>query len=173
MTFGGSALGNLPRDVGVGEVMLDHRPTAVAKSSLARWAIAVPVCMSLVAPLMSVAAQKTDHACDFSRFRRVLRMGLVDPQCVLVQVEPTYPLMAKHAHVSGDVVVRVLVNRAGKVVAVCLVSGHPLLRAAALDAAKQWRFRKNFCLSLPQPRGYLDTTIRFRFSRGSHLTPPN
>ena len=100
-------------------------------------------------------------------------MGLVDPTCVLVRVEPTYPQMGRDLRLSGEVVVRVLINRSGKVVAACVLSGHPLLRVASIDAARKWKFRKNFCLRLRQPKGYLETTIRFRFSARSPSTPPN
>ena len=54
--------------------------------------------------------------------------------------EPVYPAIAKAAHASGTVNVQVLVDEEGKVVAAHAVSGHPLLQAAAIAAAKQARF---------------------------------
>lgn len=54
--------------------------------------------------------------------------------------KPEYPALAKAAHVSGTVVVRVVVNVRGVVVSACAVSGHPLLRMSAVAAACDARF---------------------------------
>lgn len=53
---------------------------------------------------------------------------------------PPYPPLAKAARASGNVIVRVTVDETGGVVAAAAVSGHPLLRAAAVMAAKQAKF---------------------------------
>jgi TonB family protein len=55
-------------------------------------------------------------------------------------VEPAYPPLAKAARVSGSVVVEVTVDEQGNVIALRPVSGHPLLRDAAVAAARQWKF---------------------------------
>ncbi len=54
--------------------------------------------------------------------------------------EPPYPALAKAAHASGLVTVRVTIDETGHVVSAAPVSGHPLLHAAAVEAAKQARF---------------------------------
>ncbi|MGH9833459.1 MAG: M56 family metallopeptidase [Blastocatellia bacterium] len=51
-----------------------------------------------------------------------------------------YPADAKAAGVSGAVSVRVLISEEGKVIEAEAVSGHQLLREAAVEAAKQWVF---------------------------------
>ncbi|HEX8117876.1 MAG TPA: TonB family protein, partial [Pyrinomonadaceae bacterium] len=52
-----------------------------------------------------------------------------------------YPAPAKAARASGPVTVRVVVDATtGGVVSASAVSGHPLLRAAAVAAAKQAKF---------------------------------
>lgn len=56
------------------------------------------------------------------------------------KVAPEYPPIAKAAGAKGDVRVRVLISEEGKVVDAEIVSGHPLLRDAALRAARQWQF---------------------------------
>jgi len=53
---------------------------------------------------------------------------------------PVYPVIAKAAHASGEVLVQVTVDEAGNVVAAHAVSGHPLLQAAAVNAARQATF---------------------------------
>lgn len=54
--------------------------------------------------------------------------------------QPSYPTMAKAARASGLVTVRVTVDETGHVVLAEPVTGHPLLRAASVEAAKQARF---------------------------------
>ena len=54
--------------------------------------------------------------------------------------KPPYPPIAKAAHASGTVVVQVLIDENGAVVSAHAVSGHPLLQAVAVNAAKQARF---------------------------------
>lgn len=54
--------------------------------------------------------------------------------------EPEYPPIAKAARVQGTVTVKVLVGEDGSVIAAQAESGHPLLQAAAVKAARQARF---------------------------------
>jgi len=49
--------------------------------------------------------------------------------------------MAAAAGITGDVVVEVIVDREGRVEWARWVSGHPLLRDAAVSAALEWTFR--------------------------------
>ena len=53
---------------------------------------------------------------------------------------PPYPAIAKAARADGAVVVQVVVDEEGKVVAAQARSGHPLLRASAVKAAREARF---------------------------------
>lgn len=65
----------------------------------------------------------------------------VTRQMLLHHVRPRYPAMARVARVQGRVVLQVLITCTGDVDAVDLVSGHPMLAAAAVDAVKQWRYQ--------------------------------
>jgi TonB family protein len=56
------------------------------------------------------------------------------------RVEPVYPPLAKTARVSGAVVVEVTVDDDGSVILARAVSGHPLLKDAAVTAARGWQF---------------------------------
>lgn len=59
-------------------------------------------------------------------------------------VEPKYPLLAMQARIQGKVELRLTSDPAtGLVLNVEPVSGHPLLRPGAIDAARQWRFKPN------------------------------
>src|SRR5262249_27133762 len=52
------------------------------------------------------------------------------------KVQPEYPPIAKAARASGAVQVQVTINEKGAVIEAMVVSGHPLLRDATLDAAR-------------------------------------
>lgn len=54
--------------------------------------------------------------------------------------KPPYPAIARAAHAAGTVVVQVLIDENGSVVSAHAVSGHPLLQAVAVAAARQARF---------------------------------
>jgi TonB family protein len=54
--------------------------------------------------------------------------------------QPTYPPAAKAVKASGSVVVQVVVDEKGNVISASAISGHPLLRAAAVVAARQAKF---------------------------------
>jgi TonB family protein len=53
---------------------------------------------------------------------------------------PEYPAIARAAHASGAVTVEITIDESGAVVAAHAVSGHPLLQAAAVNAARQATF---------------------------------
>jgi protein TonB len=57
------------------------------------------------------------------------------------RVNPVYPELAKKAGIEGTVVVKVLVNTKGDVEKVEVLKSHPLLDEAAIEAAKQFKFK--------------------------------
>lgn len=59
----------------------------------------------------------------------------------LKKVQPSYPPVAKAAAADGAVQVQIAVSEDGKVTDATVVSGHPLLRESAIEAAKQWEFK--------------------------------
>ncbi len=56
-------------------------------------------------------------------------------------VKPTYPPLARAARIEGSVVLEALINKAGSIQNLHLISGHPMLVAAAIDAVRQWQYR--------------------------------
>lgn len=58
----------------------------------------------------------------------------------IAKPQPDYPIEAKQRRLAGKVVVRVLVNEAGKVVEAERLCGHPILGEAAVRAVYKWRF---------------------------------
>lgn len=70
---------------------------------------------------------------------------------VLYSPTPAYPPAASAAHVQGEVKLQANVDRKGNVASVRVISGPPLLREAALDAAQRWRYRPNIAAGEPTP----------------------
>jgi len=60
---------------------------------------------------------------------------------VVTKVQPTYPSIAKQINAAGEVQVAILINENGRVIEAKAIKGHPVLRAAAEDAARKWVFR--------------------------------
>lgn len=55
-------------------------------------------------------------------------------------VKPIYPSAAKMLRIAGAVSVQVLMNEAGQIIEAKAISGHPLLRAVCVAAARQSKF---------------------------------
>ncbi len=55
--------------------------------------------------------------------------------------DPIYPQIAKSARISGTVELAAIIGEDGHVQDLRVVSGHPLLRQAAIDAVKQWVYQ--------------------------------
>lgn len=72
------------------------------------------------------------------------------------EVKPIYPQIAKMAHVQGTVVLHAIIAEDGTIQQLTVISGHPLLRQAALDAVKQWRYQPTTLNGQPTK---VDTTI--------------
>ncbi|HSE18896.1 MAG TPA: TonB family protein [Pyrinomonadaceae bacterium] len=64
----------------------------------------------------------------------------VEPGRVLELPKPVYPPIARAAHASGAVGVKVIIDVDGTVIAAASISGHPLLQGAAVNAARNARF---------------------------------
>jgi TonB family protein len=55
-------------------------------------------------------------------------------------VEPLYPDPARRARVEGVVVLRVVIDKEGKVQSADVISGPTMLIDPAVEAVKQWRY---------------------------------
>jgi periplasmic protein TonB len=60
---------------------------------------------------------------------------------VIHKVQPNYPPLARTARVQGSVVLAAVIGKDGTIQNLHVISGHPLLTQAALDAVKQWRYK--------------------------------
>jgi TonB family protein len=67
-------------------------------------------------------------------------LGKVAVGRIISKPQPVYPPIAKAARAQGTVTVQFVVDEEGKVIAAQAVSGHPLLQAAAVKAAREALF---------------------------------
>jgi protein TonB len=77
--------------------------------------------------------------------------GVVLESKVVHRVQPEYPPLARTARVSGVVILDVTVNDEGEVSEIRVLSGHPLLQQAALDAVRQWKYSPTLLNGEPVP----------------------
>ncbi len=57
------------------------------------------------------------------------------------RVNPTYPPLARQARIQGQVVLHAVISKDGSIEGLTLISGHPMLAPAAIDAVKQWKYK--------------------------------
>jgi protein TonB len=76
------------------------------------------------------------------------------------KVDPAYPTAAKEQHIEGTVVLNLDANTEGSVFRVELVSGHPMLALAAMDAVLQWEYRPFVLNGNAVP---VETTVQLKF----------
>lgn len=79
------------------------------------------------------------------------------------RVQPSYPAIARAAHVQGTVVLHAIIAKDGTVQQLQLMSGPPLLVNAAMDAVRQWRYSPTELNGEPVE---VDTTIQVVFTLG-------
>jgi periplasmic protein TonB len=67
--------------------------------------------------------------------------GTVQEGKILEQVQPVYPALARQARISGHVRLEAIIAKNGRIENLQVLSGHPLLVEAALEAVRQWVYR--------------------------------
>jgi protein TonB len=82
---------------------------------------------------------------------------------LLAPIRPVYPVIARAAHVEGAVVVEAIISRTGTIESLRVVSGPEMLRAAAIDAIREARYRPYRLNGEPTE---VETTITVNFRMG-------
>ncbi len=60
---------------------------------------------------------------------------------ILQKVPPQYPQAARDAQIQGAVIMDATIGKAGDIENLQILSGHPMLAPAALEAVKQWKYK--------------------------------
>jgi protein TonB len=74
--------------------------------------------------------------------RRITIGGNVQQAKLISQPRPVYPALAKQARIQGVVQMQALIAADGTIKDLGVISGHPLLVPAALEAVRQWAYEK-------------------------------
>jgi protein TonB len=64
---------------------------------------------------------------------------ITDPK-LISSTRPVYPVTARQSNIEGSVTVVIYIDKTGKVFSARALSGPVMLRAAAEDAVKQWKY---------------------------------
>ena len=73
--------------------------------------------------------------------QRVRVSSGVSTGLLIKKVTPNYPQLAKQARIQGTVVLQAEISKEGTIQNLQLISGHPMLAPAAIEAVKQWRYK--------------------------------
>ena len=87
--------------------------------------------------------------------------GEVSQPRLISSVLPVYPFAARDAHVEGDVVIDTQISASGLVTHMKVISGPAMLREAALEALRRWKYQPSKLDGKPVAVQML-VTIRFR-----------
>jgi protein TonB len=93
--------------------------------------------------------------------QRIRQGGQVQAAKLLNKVQPMYPPLARQTRISGTVRLHAIIAKNGTVEQLEVISGHPLLVQAALDAVRQWKYQPT---TLNGENVEVDTTIDVIFS---------
>lgn len=80
---------------------------------------------------------------------------------ILSSSQPIYPTIAKQAHIQGDVVIKTTIDQRGNVTHMEVVSGPAMLRGAAMEALKRWKYAPSMLNGEPISVEML-VTLKFR-----------
>jgi protein TonB len=73
--------------------------------------------------------------------QRVRVSSGVSSGLLIRKVSPNYPPLARQARIQGTVVLQAQISKDGSIQNLQLVSGHPMLAPAAIEAVKQWKYK--------------------------------
>ncbi len=106
----------------------------------------------LLHPMLNLA---TVSVCFFALVGRVPAQSVagtatLDTGVVLTKLSPpVYPPLARQARIMGDVKIQVGIRQDGSVASAEVISGHPMLKQAALDSVQKSKFECRECSEAP------------------------
>ena len=95
----------------------------------------------------------------------VFRTSTILEGSLIRRVQPVYPPIARAGRIQGPVILQAVISKAGTIEGLQVVSGHPMLAKAALDAVSQWRYRPYILNNEPIE---VETQITVNFILGSN-----
>jgi protein TonB len=73
--------------------------------------------------------------------QRVRVSSGVQSGLLIRKVNPSYPPLARQARIQGAVILQAQISKDGNIENLQLISGHPMLAPAAIEAVKQWKYK--------------------------------
>jgi TonB family protein len=132
----------------------DHDYYAVAKDLNPKiWSF-------LSASSLDADAKWQTYPFRFAEPKRLRVSGGIAEKLRTHYVEPEYPQSARISHISGDVILQILIDREGRIAELTAVSGPPLFFESAIKAVKQWEYRPYLLNGKPVE---VETTIKVQF----------
>lgn len=92
--------------------------------------------------------------------QRVLVTSGVESGLLVTKVQPVYPPLARQARIQGTVTLQALISKDGDIENLQLISGHPMLVPAAIEAVRQWKYKSYLLNGEPVQ---VDTQIQVNF----------
>jgi protein TonB len=93
--------------------------------------------------------------------QRVRVSSGVSSGLLIRRVNPTYPPLARQARIQGVVILQAQISKDGSIENLQLVSGHPMLAPAAIEAVKQWKYKPYLLNGEPVE---VDTQVQVNFT---------
>ncbi len=91
--------------------------------------------------LMTEVLRSTPVAIPTVRVNKVRVSSGLAQGLLIRQVKPEYPALARQARIQGTVMLQATIGKDGMVQNLRVISGHPMLTAAAIAAARQWLYK--------------------------------
>jgi len=98
------------------------------------------VVMAALSLLASLSSLSRFSPFSMSAAVRLVQMQSMPESKIILKVQPVYPPDAADLRIHGVVKMRVVIGTTGRVESARLISGHPLLAPAALQAVRKWVF---------------------------------
>lgn len=130
--------------------------TAASQGAASEGAPAIPASTSPAAPPEAAAAAPAKPAGP-----PVVVPANIEAASIVTQTRPVYPPAARAKLIQGEVLLRAIIDKEGKISEVHVLSGDDALSPAAVEAVKQWRYKPMMVDGEPRE---VDTTITVTFS---------
>lgn len=104
------------------------------------------------------------NAPTIPKLAKPVRISVMMDGYLLRRVQPDYPAPARQSRIQGKVVLAAVIGKEGAIEHLQVLSGHPMLIPAALEAVRQWRYRPYILNGDPIE---VDTQITVIFTLGT------
>lgn len=113
--------------------------------------------------ILGVVPREVETSLPSPPTERIKVGGIVAAAKLIRQPQPIYPPLARQARIQGTVRLEAVISRDGTIENLTVLSGHPLLISAAMEAVRQWRYQPTLLNGVPVE---VETTVEVHFTLG-------